>query len=374
MTGADAPIVDVAELCGAVTTSVVQEWATEVCADLVAAAVGGCAFRTYMDGKEVKQTEWYRWNVEPNRNQNSSEFLRKLMYKLLTRNEALVIETSYGSEQQLWVADSWQASDDEIRERSYTAVTIGSVQMSKKYRERDVLHFKLHDKDAVRRLRALTAGHAPMIEAARRCYIQSSGQKIKVHIGQIQSGKPGFGETLRNQIDKNVKPWINNADSVLPEFDGYDFKLMEGSRLADKAAARDLIGDVLDMTAQSFGIPPVLLRGDVAGTKDAMQRFLTFCIDPICAMLEEEINRKRYGRTEMENGNYLRIDTTMIEHFDLIGNADKVERLVGSGVYSINDILEAVGGERIDEEWADRHWLTLNISNIAQAATAAEST
>lgn len=369
----DVPIVDVGKLFGEVASSVAQAWAIEVCANLVAAAIGGCAFRTYVGGKERKSAEWYHWNVEPNRNQNSSEFLRELVSKLLTRNEALVVETSYGGEQQLWIADSWQASDDAIRERTYTDVVVGGMTMTKKFRERDVLHFKLNDRNAELRLNMMTAGHAQMIEAARKCYIQSSGQKIKVHIGQIESGKPGFRENLKNQIEKTVKPWISNPESVLPEFDGYDYKIMDSSKLADHKSARDLINDVLDMTAQTYMIPPVLLRGDVAGTKDAMQRFLTFCIDPICAMLEEEINRKRYGRAEMENGNYLHIDTTMIEHFDLIGNADKIERLVGSGVYSINDILEAVGGERINEDWADRHWLTLNISNIAQAATAAET-
>ncbi len=52
----------------------------------------------------MKKAEYYLWNVEPNRNQNSSAFLTKLIGKLYRNNEALVIE----SNGQLLVADSFE--------------------------------------------------------------------------------------------------------------------------------------------------------------------------------------------------------------------------------------------------------------------------
>ena len=43
-------------------------------------------------------------------------------------------------------------------------------------------------------------------------------------------------------------------------------------------------------------------------------------------------------------------------------NAANVEKLVGSGGYSINDVRRAAGQAPIPEPWADEHFMTLNIS------------
>lgn len=136
---------------------------------------------------------------------------------------------------------------------------------------------------------------------------------------------------------------------------------------------RSLADDIFDFTARAFQIPPVLLFGDVAGTQDAMTRWLTTCIDPLCDQLQEEINRKRYGKEAYLRGDYLQIDTSTIIHFDMFQNAGNVEKLIGSGAFSINDVLAAAGQPRIREPWADAHWLTLNISPIDQAARTVES-
>ena len=74
-----------------------------------------------------------------------------------------------------------------------------------------------------------------------------------------------------------------------------------------------------------------------------------------------------------KRGDYVRIDTTTIVHFDMFANAANVEKLIGSGAYSINDVRAAAGQPKISEEWADKHWLTLNIGTMEAAARAAEN-
>ena len=105
----------------------------------------------------------------------------------------------------------------------------------------------------------------------------------------------------------------------------------------------------------------------VEATGDATARWLTGCIDPICDQLQEEITRKRYGYSGWAHGNYVRVDSSSIQHFDLFANAPNVEKLVGSGAYTINDILRAANQEPINEPWADKHFLTLNIGDMASA-------
>ena len=69
--------------------------------------------------------------------------------------------------------------------------------------------------------------------------------------------------------------------------------------------------------------------------------FLTNCIDPLADQIQEEINRKRYGYEGWKKGDYLRVDTSSIIHFDMFANAANVEKLVGSGAFTINDVLRA---------------------------------
>ena len=38
----------------------------------IASAVSQCEFRTFLNGTEVREQEYYRWNYSPNKNQNSS--------------------------------------------------------------------------------------------------------------------------------------------------------------------------------------------------------------------------------------------------------------------------------------------------------------
>ena len=48
-------------------------------------------------------------------------------------------------------------------------------------------------------------------------------------------------------------------------------------------------------------------------------------------------------------------------------NARNVEKLVGSGAYTINDVRRAANQAIINEPWADEHYMTLNISTMGQA-------
>lgn len=62
------------------------------------------------------------------------------------------------------------------------------------------------------------------------------------------------------------------------------------------------------------------------------------------------------------------MDTSSIIHFDLFANAANVEKLVGSGAYTINDVRRAANQATINEPWADEHYMTLNISTMDEAA------
>ena len=111
-------------------------------------------------------------------------------------------------------------------------------------------------------------------------------------------------------------------------------------------------------------MPPTLAKGDVQDTEKAVDEMLTFCLDPLAEMFMQEINRKRSGRSEVLKGTKLQIDTMRVKHIDMFDIATSADKLISSGIYTVNMILRALGEPQMDEDWADQHFITKNYSTV----------
>ena len=341
-----------------------------VCLNMIANAISRCEVRTYRNHKEVWGSEHYLWNIEPNVNQNSTMFLHEMAYRLCKDNEVLIIapRRKNGGES-LLVAEDW-AKPVRFPQKmnEYKGVRVGQVTYDKTFRENDVLHLKLNHVNILPAVQTMTASFERLHAAAVKLYEWSNGQHWKVHVNQLQQGDPEFVEKFQKMIDDQVKPFLSSNGAVLPEFDGYDFtNVGAGTGPKDSRDIRALVEDVFDMYARGFGIPAVLVNGKVEATGNADHRWLSGCIQPICDQWQEEANRKRYGYDQWVQGNYLRVDASNINHFDLFANAGNVEKLIGSGVFTVNGILRAAGQPTIPEDWADEHYMTKNIARMSEA-------
>ena len=359
------------ELMAAAQEFQLRDLAFWSCANMIANAVARCEFRTFRGGKEIQEREHYLWNVEPNVNQNSTAFLHKLVAKLLTDGECLVISTrqreGYDA---LVVADSYMLNGCyPSKQNEYTDVQVGDVSYEKTFREHDVLHLRLNHVNIKPVLDGLYTSYVRLINAAMKRYEWDKGQHWKVHVNQLAQGQDDFTAKFTAMIEEQARVFLDSNGAILPEFDGYAYTNEGGKSAVDLADIQAQAKDIFAFTAKALQIPAVLIDGTVQGTEDAQARFLSGCLDPICDQLQEEINRKRYGYEAMRRGDYLRIDTSGIQHFDMFANAANLEKLVGSAVFTVNDILRAAGLPTIPEPWADEHYLTKNIATLSESVT-----
>lgn len=350
--------------------------AFQICVNMIANAIGRCEVRTYKNGKEVKEAEYWRWNVEPNNNQNSTAFWHKLVEQLYKHNEALIVEVGTRSTRPgLCVADTFSLeSRRAVEHNKYSGVTVGDTQYSKTFDEKDVLHIVLNNSDIKVVLDGIAEAYAKAHRAALDAFNWGNGKHMKVSVGQIPSGEEDFEQKFMKMLNDQVKPFFGDGNTILPEFDGYTYSdLSLGSSLAAKSSdVNAMAEEVFNLTAQAFLIPVVLSNGKVEQTKDAHTRFLTDVIDPLCDQLAEEGNRKIYGYDEWADGTYMMVDSSAIIHFDIFGNAANIEKLVGSGAYSVNDVLRAAGHATISEPWADQHYMTKNIGTVQEVLSMGE--
>ena len=360
--------IDCQEMLEAAQDFYIRDLCFQSCVDMIANAIGRCEFRTYRNNEEVREFEYYMLNIEPNVNQNSTEFWHKVIFKLYAENEVLIISTKTRDGRDCLVcADSWTNGNQyPVKQNEYSNVQVGSFTYTKTFREKDVIHLKLNEVDIKPVLDGLFLSYSKLLEAAKTYYITSNGTHMKVHINQISQAQDGWEDAFKKMLEKTVVPVLKSNAGVLPEFDGYDYSVMDFGSSTQSDEIRKITEDIFSMTARAFLIPVVLINGNVEGTADANKRFLTYVIDPLCDQIQEELNRKRYGYESWRSGSYVRVDSSSIIHFDVFENASNIEKVVGSGVFSLNDVLRAANQPAIPEDWANRHYMTLNISAMGE--------
>ena len=346
----------------------IREMAFLSAANLVAKAVSKCEFKTYSNGKEAKDREYYLWNIEPNQNQNSSEFIQKWIYTLFRKNECLIIE----NKGRLYVADSFTKKDYALYEDVFSQVTIKDFAFDRTFLQSEVLYFKLCEGNIQRVISGLYESYSKLIEYSMTAYKRSRGTKVKFKYDTLPVAGTPERAAFDALINEKIGKWLTGDNAALPLGRGQDVAELTQKTYSSEST-RDIraqIDDVCDFTAKALGIHPALLRGDVQGTADAMDYTLTFCIDPLVDMLQEEINRKRNGFEGMSKGTYLKIDTKQIKHVDILSVSTAIDKLIGSGAFCVNDIRLVCGEEIIDEPWAWAHYVTKNYATVEEALKA----
>ena len=344
---------------------VIRNLAFQTAINLIANSVSKCEFKTYFKNKEVKSQEYYLFNIEPNRNQNSSEFIHKWISKLYEENECLIVD----SNGQLLVADSFSKKDYALFDCQFSGVMVGDFTFNKTFSMSEVMYFKLNNKDVRKVINAMYESYGKLITYGQNSYKKSRGSKGTLEVNTIAEGKTNFKETFEKLMNERFKKFFEADNAVLPLFDGYKYTDI-GSKTYNNEGTRDIkamIDDVYDFTARALRIPPVMLKGDLANVSETVvNNYLTFCVDPLIDMLQEETNRKRTGYSGFIQGTYLEIDTKAIKHIDLLSVSTAIDKLIGSGGFCINDIRKLVGEPIIDEPWAWQHYITKNYGTVEE--------
>lgn len=360
-TEVSAPEISGEEFFNLYAETYVRELAFWSCVNIVANAISKCEFRTFWNGEEVKQDEYYLWNVEPNRNQNSSTFIQKWISELYLHNEALVIE----SNGQLLVADSYVRTPYALYDDFFDNVTVGDFQFSRRFTQSDVLYFRLNSKDMRRVTGGIYQCYQKMLDYEMKAYGRSRGSRGILKVETLRN--PQWEEQFKKLQNEYFKDFMNAENAVLPLFSGFSYEDMSGkSAVQNTRDIRAMIDDICDFTARGLNIPSSMVNGSVQDTKSATEQLITFCICPLIQTLQEEINRKRYGRDLYLAGSRLQIDTRNIRHYDMFDISTALDKLISSGAFCINDIRRALGEPPILENWADQHFMTKNYSTIQE--------
>lgn len=344
-----------------------RQLAIQTSINLIANTLSKAEFQTFVKGKEVIEGNYYLFNIEPNPNKSASEFWGDVVHRLVYDNECLVVQQN----EKLYVADSYDMEKFAFKPNVYKNVCIENYEMSDIFKEKEVMHFKLNNKNIREVITKLTEDYSELIDISQTNYKKNNSRKAILNIPTNYPKTKQAQEDLQKLFNTKLKDFFQaKGDAVLPLTNGEEFKELSSAigsgRFGAGEEIKGFINDVFDYTAIALHIPPVLLRGEVADTKESMNNFLTFCINPIAEIIEDETNRKYYGKELFISDTYLKLDTTNIKNIDITDVAGSLDILMRIGAFTVNDCLKILGKEKIVGEIGEQRFMTKNYQTIEE--------
>lgn len=348
--------------------------------NIIANGLSKCEVRTFVNKDEVKGDEYYLWNYQPNQNQNASQFIQKLIWTLIYRGECLVVETAEGD---LWIAESYQRDcyvyyPDTFRNVSIQMADGTLYQIQRSYKMDEVLFYRLNNQNITNLLSSLMGRYNEMMTSAIQNFYRANGERGILTIdamsptksyGVKDDGTPRtFNDVYSEMMNKNFSNYFNSPSAVMPLWSGFDYSAKSGEATKKSTSAfkdvMDVTDEVYERVGNALGIPPSVLKGDIADVDKLTRNMITFVIDPIAKMIERENNRKRSGKAVL-NGTYQMIDTGAVMHVDVFESAQGIYNMVGAG-FSLNEIRRKLGDAPINDELADKHMISRNFATDLQ--------
>lgn len=334
-----------------------RDLALQIGISYIANTLSKCEIKVYEKGKEVKDRFYYLLNVEPNPNQNASQFINQLVENYFYDNEALVVLHRDG----LYCADSFEVDETEpLKGFKYSNIAFGAQTLGKERKAKDVFHFKLDNADAKKLIDSLYASYGEIIALAMQTFKATNGKKYKLILEQYKAGDVAFNELYEKVLSKQLTAFMENDNAIFPQYKGMDLQELTTQKKNDTSDIIAMRKEIFDATAQGLKIPLSMMYGNITNINEVVKVFLAFAVEPIAQMFSREFTRKRYSFDEWQNGSYVEIDTSCISYADILECADNVDKAIASGVTTIDELRPRFRLKVLNTDFSKAHFITKN--------------
>ena len=348
-----------------------KELALQIAISYIANTISKCEFKVYERGKEVHDELYYMLNVNPNPNQNSSQFLNALVTQYFRHKDGALVYPDT-RRNRLYVADGFSIDAKPLAENVFDNVCIETETLTRKFKASEVFYFRLDDV----RIKSLIDGafgeYNKVMQSAIDAFLRRNGKKYKLAMEQYRAGDPEFVRIYETMLKKQLEAFVKNANAVYPQFKGMsldEFSNTTQSGLGNASDVIDIRKEMFETVAQAFKIPLAMMYGNITSINDMINMYLTFAIDPLADMIGEEITRKVYPFEAWKRGSYVKVDTSCISHVDILDVADKVNQAIASGVVCVDDMRDRIGKPPLDNELGKMHFVTRNYATPEEILT-----
>lgn len=340
--------------------------------DLIARSLIACDFESYREGKKKRAENYYQLNIAPNRNENAHEFWYKVIHNLVYHNEALIIPMG----EELWIAESFhRETTNGLKEYIYKSVSVNNQILMQDFKERDVLYLRLSEDSINNVIDSLYNSYGLLLSKALSDY-RGNGRLRYLFKGRFMNSLTDKeGEASKALFEEKMKDYMNPEKVASVLFLPENVTMEDQSatpRNLDTRDVKNLAKDMLDFVATAFHIPSSLLSGETTSGDNLeadLDNFILFAVRPIGDMIANEYNKKIFDKQDFIKKTYVKFSMENFKLFDMSKYATAVDKLFAVGGLSINDVIERLGLETIEEDWANERFVTKNYERARLTGT-----
>jgi len=344
-----------------------KQRAMDVAVGRIARSLAMIDWKTYDKRKYHPDDLFYHLNVEPNRNQNATEFWQEVVYKLFEDQEVLIIITA---DDQFIIADDYEMDRYVFYENVYKNIQIDSITLDKWYEESEVIHLKYHNPNLKLIFRELDESYGKLfnrlVDVAMRTNQIRGTAKLT---GALAKNEKAI-EYLQTFVDKLFAVFRDRSVAIAPVQDGMEYN--EVSRESNTRSQVDELNKVsdeyLNAVLEAVGIHPALISGDMAEIEHHQDNYISNVVQPLVELITGEVNRKFYTPNEFLEGTRMTPSVFKLRYISIFDVGTQAEKLVETASFTPNDIREATGHEREENQpELDEYYLTKNIVPITNS-------
>lgn len=300
----------------------------------------------------------YKLNYKPNPYENGNEFKRKIITNMIYNGECVIVKPF----DDYYVAESFTYDD---KTKLFTVTTEYST-IEKTYSVDDVIHVRYNNVEFRNFLNSLSNSYDKLYK--RVLEVQMRQQQIRVYapFKGVSAKNEENNKRFMNFLSGMKKQLENESIAVVPRQDDYDVEEHSQNYLGRSAEELGTIENLyVKQVANILQVPPLLFSGDLADTSEHSKNFVRWCVKPIMNEIANEFNAKQ-TKSSLKNS-LITVNTIECVYVSEFEMARDVEKMIGSGVWTIDDVLVQLGKKRENTKDTTRRYLTKNIGIIEQA-------
>lgn len=311
----------------------------------------------------------YRLNVKANDNDNKIDFRNKVIDQMLLEGEALVIIHNNN----FYVADSFTVNDTVFGEKVYENVVVENLAMRKHYYSNQVFHFRYINDKLKRFLNSLDDSYAKLFQRLIEVHMRNNQIRFYASFAGVARKDSDSQEKFKEFLYGLEGKIRNDSVAIIPTQKDYDIN--ENAQSYESRSITE-VGDLENMyirqVANILQVPPLLFSGDLADVTVHNEMYIKHCIRPLMETVASEVNAKYFNATEYKANQHVRVNSVFAIYNSEFEMAKDAEKMIGSGVWTVDDVLELQGKQRINSKVTTQRYLTKNIAPINEDGTIAD--
>ena len=342
----------------------IREMAIYIATSFISDTISKCECKVYENGEEVQNELYYKLNISPNPNQNSTQLFTKIVTNLLTKGNCVVIP--YRND--FYCCDGYSKEENVFKDDIFSCFSVGNQTLNKNIKASDLLYFTMSGKNPKQLIDGLYDQYSRLVAYSIQDYIDTNSIKYKFELDNYASGSREFQEKLNDMLQHDIKKYIQSDVGILPIYKGTNLTRLENTHSGSDNKISNILNlrkEIFSMIAQTYKIPiELLLNEKTDNINELIKLYITFCINPICNMISEEITRKTNTYVSWKKGNYVKIDTSNITYMDMLDVSTAVDKLIASGVCNIDELRSRLGLNALNTDFSTQYYMTKNYSTI----------